>query len=197
MIDSDPIRKPKTDPALAAALEFTAEDLAANRDGVLSDAQREALRRKRRSFLLEGFGTFGVFGLVGLGLTVSLAAMFSQNGEPLLGFLLIGVFVTLGFFVFWKPTRDTIRQARGRWRDFEADLNKRGIGQVSGPVRLEIMRRGRYSSFRLFIAGYEFVVSSETLLAFKNGEPYHVYFTAHTLILLAAEPANDEPEETQ
>ncbi|MBN1963802.1 MAG: hypothetical protein JW910_04090 [Anaerolineae bacterium] len=212
MTDSDTSRKPKRkrdsyvmierliegverrgdlniDPALARALGFTAHDLAANRDGYMSEAQRATLRRKRRDFVLEGIGGFVVFGLLGLVIIVAGLAAASEQREPLLGLLLVGAFVTLSLFVFWTPTRDTLRQARERWHDFQMDLDKRDVGRVSGTVRLEIEHQGRYTGFKLFIEGYEFAVSSEVLLAFKNGEPYHVYFAPLTLILLAAEPA--------
>lgn len=162
---------------LAGELGFTADDLAANRTGQLSEMQHWRLRARRRrstavialvlvigvllaTFLLF-FGTreggSGILALVGVGVTICNAA-------------LVGVFAR-----YWFRLSGDIR-AR------EVLINSGELERVVKPVTRRVI------NYIIRVDEAEVFVSKEAFELFEHEAPYTLYRTPYTGALLAAEP---------
>ena len=158
--------------ALMHALEFNAGDLEANRKGVLSEWQIHCLRGKRnkqtRVFLMR---------VIGASLLV-FWCMLSANVdfmEPKT--LLIPVVVAGSGFLYSSSPLN-----RGLF--LHRDANRGKVGKEEGPIRLDIMGKERYA---VYVGPQRFDVSKEVFLAFKNNDPYRLYYTPYSNTLVSAE----------
>lgn len=162
---------------LQQTLQFDASDLAANRKGYITSAQRERLMQtepRRRSVLMIGGILFGC--------AVLAAVTITDIGLPL-GLLL--ALVGLG----------TIFSTQMDARELPAEeLRVEKVVGVVQPMTTgeqnHIIRVGRYS----------FRVTEEQVAAFVPNQSYILYYLPHKYILLSAEPAatfRDATSETQ
>ncbi len=158
-------------PDLAAQLRFTYDDLAANRDGSLSDAQRVRLRRS----LLRDTALYALVALLPLGALI--LALGNQNlcGGPLA--LIVLTILTAAFVIYIVSLQRSTR----------ADLAS-GVRMVSGRVETRDVGRGFY---RLHVGALNFQVSAREFYAFVNGSFYRIYYTPNLKTILSAELAED------
>jgi hypothetical protein len=157
------------------ALKFDADDLAANEAGALSPAQVTRLRRRRRG-QDDGFSAFGA-------VTMFAAAfmLLFVNFSPLVPFIFIpllllafGVFVGINAWRINNDLRDGVRAAEGR-------------------VQLIVGKGGeRGTIFYVEVEGQKFRLNREAFLAFKNGDPYRVYYVPHSKLILSVEWLRDD-----
>lgn len=160
---------------LMPLLGFDAAALAANRQGELSAAQRDRLRRSQRRLIGIGLGAF-----FGLALAATLSLFTAQTAAaPLMS--LVGLLLTLinallvGLFA---------RQ----WLRLSADLRGQQVEVLSGQLERVIKATGRMNNFILRIEGHDLAVNKEIFKAFQHQARYRVYRTRHSQLLLSAEP---------
>ncbi len=156
-------------------LEFSADDLAANRDGRLSEMQDYRLRLRLRRSIASGV----IMVLVLAFIATLLIFGSSRGGSPILS--VVGIGLTLcsaavtGVFARY-------------WMRLNADIRGGTVMIVSGSLERVIkpVNRG-VVTYILRIGASEFVVGKETFSAFLHGGHYRVYRTPYTGALLAAE----------
>lgn len=173
---------------LMSKLGFSADELTANREGYMTEEQRERLRRE-----LMPYASL----VMGLSMTVLLIVAYFVI-QWLLGLqnlkddgLFLAILVIAGLIcVPWGMLDVAIHQRRTRF-----DLQKGTVVSVCGPVHLEFgwrvlgIRIHTGNRHQLIIEGVRFAVSESVLLAFHDGTSYCVYYTPHRKIILSAEAA--------
>jgi hypothetical protein len=171
------MQKPKVDPDLAYGLNFTAEDLAANREEYMSLSQRDMLLQKRQERLGKSVLYAAIY--FGAALFVLLAAISNEGTLCIFAPIWIALFF-VGFSV----------AANGRmfWRQTNEDLMKGDIAESNGRVILETIevRRGSYR-YEIHLNDSTFEVEKEAFLRFKHLDYYTLYYTPNTRIILSAE----------
>lgn len=155
--------------ALMWAIGFTPADLAANQDGQLSPHQCDYFVQRKTfwmglSILLILLFGYGIFNIVKLGLNTGL----------IVGSLVIIFLIRVS--IIWSPFV--------RWKQLHEDVGAQEIGAIQGLVSLEIETS---DSFRLKIGDERFSVKKDVFLAFKNGDPYAIYYAPHSKTILSAE----------
>jgi hypothetical protein len=160
---------------LMKALDFTIDDIRANRRRQLSERQRRRLRRLQGRAVLIGGAVFLL-----LAFTASLLIYLGQRGQqPLLSAL--GVLttvlnaITIGF------------SARSFYR-LEADLRAAEPLEIyEGIVERVIRPYGRVNNYVLRLADQEFSVTREVFNQFRHREGYAIYATQHSNLIMSSE----------
>jgi hypothetical protein len=179
MHDAQPVIAMPT-PDLMTALNFTPDDLAANRAGVLSDAQRERLRRSGRPLF---------YGVVGLALALmtgaALLIYLGQRGAaPILS--LVGVSLTaINAVVLAVGVGSQLR--------LREDVRGGRVVTLSGIVRRVVRVSRRSAAYVLVVelpeGALRLNVSKAVFNSFQDGARYHLYRTPSARLLVAAEMA--------
>ena len=155
--------KPKHKPehALIMALNFDEVDLEANREGLLSESQRIRLddQQFKKDIILVGIIIWFVLVLA--------QVLFVQSADTW-WFMAIFCGVVI------------VSMSHHRRRLYN-DLNG-----CEGRVRLDIINE-RGLQYKIGIGDIELFVKKEVFLAFKNGDPYRIYYTPRTKKILSAE----------
>jgi hypothetical protein len=161
-------------PALAELLAFTPDDLAANREGRLSERQRERLRAARRRAALV---VMAILVLVGIAAAV-LLYIGQSSGSLILGFVGIGVTVCnaalMGVLV-----RNYAR--------LTADIDGGQVTALEGSVHHTIRVTGRLATYILSVDGTELSIAKPVFLAIPEGARCRFYRTPAAKTLLSAE----------
>src|SRR5262245_8036618 len=164
---------------LMDALGFNADDLAVNRKGTLSDAQKERLRRSRRRSLLIGIGAIIFIGL----LATVLLFIGQQSASGILRFT--GLAVT----VCNAGLMGVVIQ---NWLRLDNDLKNGKANPLRGIAKHTLrVSRGRIVGYVLNIGDERMTVSKTVFGAFKENAAYSVYRTPTTKTILSAEPMLD------
>jgi hypothetical protein len=159
---------------LMSRLRFTAEDVAANQAGTLSEAQEARMRQQQSRLLLIGTAVF--FG------AVFLATVFLYIGQRNQSVVMsiIGVLLTL-VNAIW------VGSVARQWMRLSADLRENKVDVLDGTLE-RILRPTRYGqNYVVRIAGQDFAVDKDTFKAFQHQAPYRFYRTLHTRALLSVE----------
>ena len=160
--------------ALPAALRFTAADLEANRQGLLSSAQIERMIRIRRRDVLVAAAIF-------LALVFAATVLF-YLGQLNRNMILYGAGVLLIVFnavVVGKAGQACMRVG--------GDLSRGHVDALAGNVE-RVLRRGRASdSYLLRINGAELSVTKDVFIAFRHMAPHRIYRASVSGVLLSAE----------
>ena len=148
------------------AMRFTEADLQANRDGMLSQAQVERMRRARRR---------QSFGVVLLFLALVIAAtdfIFAGQRDQNQILVLAGVLLI--------AANALLVGAMGRvFMRLGSDLRAGNIEVLAGNVE-RVLRRGRQGdSYLIQIGGRRLHVNRDVFLSFRHEAPYRIYRTAH------------------
>jgi hypothetical protein len=162
------------DIALAIALDFTPEDLEANRDGHLSSSQRADFALIERRWMVSAViaTLIIVWSILNVGGRIDVAI--GQGGIPW--------FIAAGAMAFsWY-----------KWKLYFDDLRTPEIGGLQGRVDLDMTVNGKSSTLNLTIQATQFDVKKDVFLAFKNGDPYAIYYAPHSKTILSAEWLRDE-----
>jgi hypothetical protein len=157
---------------LALKLDFTAEDLYANRDGILSERQRGKLQRA----LLRDAILYGVLEVVLVGVVmVMIGGAMRQASEGRL-LILVVLLVAASLYPIY-----IVRQSLAT----RADLAAGHVEMAAGRVELHDMGRG---NFQVFVRLRSFTVSKKVYGAFLNKRHYRVYYAPRLNKILSAEP---------
>lgn len=157
-------------------LRFTPDDLAANRNGQLSDMQQYRLRMRRRRSILVGVGIL----LVAVFLASGLIFVGSgEGGSPILTLLGIGVTICAAALVGVLARH---------WFRLSADIQSGQVEIYQGELERVIKPvTRRVLNYMIRVDGAEDFVSKEAFEVFEHQKPYAIYRTPHTGTLLAAE----------
>ncbi|HEX2908356.1 MAG TPA: hypothetical protein VHO69_15900 [Phototrophicaceae bacterium] len=154
---------------LEAVIGFTPADLEANRDGQLSDGQKIRFRGQRNLIL-----AFAILVMVCIPF-VALTGFVKRTdwGLGAIGLILFLVLSTFGTLAALALVR-IIRLMH--------DLQDNRAEAVQGPIKLEM-----HQGYHIVIGDQMWHVHQDVFLAFKNGEPYCLYYAPHSRTLLSAE----------
>jgi hypothetical protein len=170
------MEKPKYKPEhmLMQAIGFMEDDLEANREGHISRRQRVILENDQtfRNTLI----TFAAILAIPLTLLFSCISFSEFGNTALFCFLIAGII----FFM------------RRSWARVNDDLRMGDVRAIEGWVKLDFANRGNWSLYSLAINGEIFSVKKSVFLAFKNGDPYRIYYAPHSKTILSAEWLRDE-----
>lgn len=172
--------KPKKyEERLMEALAFDEDDLAANQAGEFSSRQVARLNREQFSTGLGGALVL-VFGIIIVSLVMG-AVNFALMTLPILVILIAISAFFLGLSaVIWL-----------RSRKLYADLVDRWVAEIEGRVDLSVRAGQNAASYYLRVGDGEdsvrFTVKQRAFLAFKNGDPYRIYYARRSQRLLSAE----------
>ena len=172
----DDIKLKKYEEVLMAAFDFDTADLAANERGNYSEHQIAALHHQRRRYVVTGAIMAGLM-LLFLAFVVltssQLAALF--NGVAVLG-LLLAAFST-GQHVY-RLNRDL----------------QTPVSAVEGRVIQELRSTEDGGDYVVHLEDQKFKLKRDVFLAFKNGDPYRLYYAPRTKkILSVAWLRDDDP----
>lgn len=160
---------------LERSLKFTPEDLAMNREGRMSPAQRAAWKPPRPNQLavmVIGGHVILIGGLLGL-----IAIVTGESALWLVVLIVVGL--TLLPFV--------LMQNEGNIRP--ALRNDIAQGKVASACGIAILQRkqGRQVSYDLSIGGVTVSLTPAQATAFRDREQYCIYYLPHSLMLVSAE----------
>jgi hypothetical protein len=162
--------------SLAEALNFTPDDLAANRAGRLSAAQAERLNRSWRRTLWIVIGLVVLFGLV----ATTLLFLAQRQESPVL--TAVGIVVTV-------VNAATVGLGAQSYLRTSGDLRRGEVAVVSGAVSHTIRVTGRVLTYVLKVEGQELIVSKAVFYAVDDAKAYRFYRAPSSRALLSAEPA--------
>jgi hypothetical protein len=163
-----------TENNLMAVLGYGADDLAENRAGRLSAAQRERLSRSARRALL-----IGVLIVVAIGLAAALFIYLgSVNGSVILNIVGLALTVINAVIVV------VIAQNRGRTG---ADLRAGTVTALTGRLTRTVRVQNRLVTYVLKVNDEEVQVSRALFAAFSDGGRYRLYRTPASKTLVGAE----------
>lgn len=178
------MEKPKYKPehVLMEAIGFTEEDLEANRQGYLTKKQCVHLNKERSKWLTYSLVAAGVgfYFIVRILLDDIPFYVTVPNKVPIIGIILVFAGTTATHF-FWKSRR------------FGTDLRNGETNFTEGRVQLDVDNAGRRDMYyTLAIQDIVFRVKKRAFLAFKNGDPYCIYYAPHSKTILSAEWLREE-----
>jgi hypothetical protein len=154
---------------LQSALNFSFEDLEANHDGRLSDAQRANLATAESRWLGTAIlSTLAIiWSILNAGGRIDVAV-----GQGNIAWLIVAAIAAFSWY---------------KWKQYFDDLPRPEIGALQGRVNLDMSVNGKNSTLSLTIQDTQFDVKKDVFLAFKNGDPYAIYYAPHTKTILSAE----------
>jgi len=164
----------KYEEVLMAALKFTEDDLAANASGSFSAAQVLMLKRRRATQAV----SIGVMcGIVAMFL-LFVVVIVPNSAIPMLSFSLLFSLLALliGGVAMLQVTRDL----------------RAGLQMVEGRIDLDTTPGQNNATYTVKVEGKKFKVKKRAFLAFKNGDPYRIYYTPHTKTILSADWLRDD-----
>ena len=169
---------------LMKALGFTADDLAANREGRLSPRFIEQYKREGswRSLL----PPLLVFTVVVLFLPIGIC--YNDWGKPLSSGSL---FIPAIFGAVWLIGSLGVISTR---RTIFRDVHHGKVEKVEGTAHLERRDDGEGYSYHLIVQGRLFGVSNEVYQAFTDGENYAVFYLPYSNKILSAEMLKRVPK---
>jgi hypothetical protein len=169
--------KPKKhEDVLRAALGFDEDDLAANREGRLSDRQTAKFKRDQRKYTIATAVTalLALMFVLFIGMTNSPVSHL-LNG---LGSLILGL---IALMMVQPAVRNTLA------------LRRKTAAAAEGRIRLDMQGEGQAANaFYLFVDDRRFTVKKPVFLSFKNGDPYRIYYAPATKQILSAEWLRDD-----
>jgi hypothetical protein len=173
---------------LMATVNFTAEDLARNRMGQVSDRQVQSLTR--------GAWAAAAFpALIGLAFGIGMLAVGLTSKEPVRSIVFSGVgmmFTTLMLLLFsvagWLLWTNL---AQVKALHMVGADEQRKVKSVEGQGRRSYIG-GRRTSWLCHIGDKSFAISGLAYRIFIDGEFYRAYYTASTEHLLSIEPVGSE-----
>jgi hypothetical protein len=155
---------------LRYAIGFTSVELEANRDGVLSDYQRHKFGVDRRDNMFIAF--FAV---------ILAVAIFG---------VAYGRFSAMDGLLIWIPIvlcGSTALFAAVKADELHRDLKQNAVEAAQGRVSLDITQYRSKTTYTVQLQDRTWDVKKNVFLAFKNGEPYAIYYAPFSKKILSAE----------
>lgn len=185
------LRKVEIDPILAHGLNFTAEDLATNRQGMLSARQQKILTQVDAQPDLNKFPTRFIQGLMVVGIIIGWFVSSLEAGrENLVWFgAIVAIFILATLLFGWMLLFVLHKKFLVR----RNKLIETRVQSQTGVVILDsgITSRGatQQQYHRFTLNDQTFNISREGFLRFKHLERYIIYYLPKSKIIVSAEPA--------
>ena len=160
--------------ALMAAMNFTEADLQANRQGHLSQAQADRLKRMRRRYVLMAAVLF-----LGLALAATALIFLGQQNRNVILSAAGGLLTVINAVLMGGMGRSYMR--------IDSDLRGGGVETLAGEVERALRRGRQHDYYLLRIDGVSLAVTQDIFLAFQHEAPYRIYRTRLSGALLSAE----------
>ncbi len=165
----------KYEDVLMAALNFTEDDRAANEAGSLSVGQVSTLQQQRTR-QIRSITLMCAF-VLALALFVMVAVTLAT--VPMLAFIVLFMVVA---------TVNGTRSIQRLNHDLQANVEA-----VEGRIELDLRSAEDGSgNYFVWLDGRKFKVQRDGFLAFKNGDPYRLYYTPHTKMILSVDWLRDD-----
>lgn len=169
---------------------FTLEDLEANRQGLLSEQQRQQLGlklQKRHAPLITSLfwmvvGDGAILGLIAfIGVVIA-----DREWHKTFIYLVVAVFFIFNFFL---AVGIGLRKIGLYSRQLENEISSNQVASVCDTVILTTVQdsHGFYLHF-VEVSQQKFQVTDTEFLTFANGEPYCIYYLPYTKGILSVEP---------
>jgi hypothetical protein len=171
----------KADGDLAVGLHFNNNDLNSNRRGKISERQRKRLAQKGKN-LRHNFVNAAIFFsiiFVPLGLIGLLALDNFTNTGVFLLFLLVAFVTSL------TPFGIILYMGYSEWKVIKAELKEGRVKAKKGKVILHPVGGGQCP---ITIGRSRFKLHYQAYLRFRHLDPYIIYYTPKSRIILSAEP---------
>lgn len=169
----DDIKLKKYEEVLMTALAFSEEDLATNEVGALSPHQVLDFQQRRNvQAVIAGLYAI-VFAFIGLMMVTA-----PRSVGPMLFLALL-----FSLLVFWI----------GRvapWQ-LNSDLQA-GVQSAEGRIELEVRSAENGTAYFVKLDDRKFKVKKPAFLAFKNGDPYRIYYAPHSQTILSVDWLRDD-----
>lgn len=184
-------RKVKPDELLMDSIGFNEDDLAANRAGKLGPNQVVRLKRLQQNARISAWSANGVGTLLMLGgLILTIIGFLGAIGLVIVGLM----FLAVGMQLFMRNGLWTLQAARAQLLDTQMNT----VERIEGRVSLDVQAKGGYmgsssSEYTVRLEGRDWSVTREVFLAFKNGDPYALYYGPRSGVVLAAEWLREPP----
>jgi hypothetical protein len=159
---------------LEESLHFDYDDLTENARGVLSERQQETLNQKRKQWLLIFSGLsifFGVLAIQAVGQWMT----FAYKYDVYCIYIAVGA---VGLFLIYM--------AYAKWNGYTQALQL-PLETVEGMVELDVVTGNKSLRYSLAVGDVQFYVEKPIFLAFKNGDPYRIYYAPAAKIIVSAE----------
>jgi len=179
------------DQALADVLNFTEADLLANREGRMTERQLELFRRKRVGMRIRlFFYTVFTIAITAIPVTFLLIALVPSSRSLGNFLLMLPAILATGAMaaLFWYAL---ITEGKGDSLAYHSDLKEGVVTHVTGQLTKATFVQSRERVWRMTVHYEEFKINKKIFSCFEQYGFYHVYYTPHTRILLAAEVAQD------
>ena len=164
-----------TSGALMAAMNFTKADLQANRQGHLSQAQADRLKRMRRRHVLMAAVLF-----LALALAATALIFLGQQNRNVILSAAGGLLTVINAVLMGGMGRSYMR--------IDSDLRGGGgVETLAGEVERTLRRGRRHDYYLLRVDGASLAVTQDIFLAFQHKAPYRIYRTRLSGALLSAE----------
>jgi hypothetical protein len=160
--------KPKH--VLEAALGFDLDDIEANAHGQITPPQRTRLKRDFAMWLLSNLVLTVIF-------VLNFRTFQTTTDNGAIGSAVL-IFVFAGGFLIWTLIH---------WVRLVLDLVANKAQAVQGTIRLDVVNRGKGVAYTIGVEGFRVGISKNIFLAFKNNEPYVIYYTPYAKRILSAE----------
>ena len=160
--------------ALMAAMNFTEADLQANRQGHLSQAQADRLKRMRRRHVLMAAVLF-----LALALAATALIFLGQQNRNVILSAAGGLLTVINAVLMGGMGRSYMR--------IDSDLRGGGVETLAGEVERTLRRGRQHDYYLLRIDGASLAVTQDIFLAFQHKAPYRIYRTRLSGALLSAE----------
>lgn len=168
---------------LMAVLPFDEEDLAANQDGYMSKHQRRMLRVN--CLIWQGV-TLLIVGILGMAIfnVLKKRAIYdtyqgTDNTYSIIALLCFAAIV--GFILVWL-----------QWRRYNADLQKGIVFLAESRIFLNVIETRNFPRYTISLDGAKFYINKSLFLAFKNNDPYRIYYAPSSKVILSAEALREE-----
>jgi hypothetical protein len=166
----------KREQRFADAIGFTEQDLAANREGYMTKSQRALLDRERKLWRSDM-----QIAMASLPIAVVLTIWDGYRiGDTLSSRIGILIFFTVIIGLWYVDVRR-------RWRWFDGDLYKGEVVFTDGKVGLRTYRQKNGRIYLVKVSKLQFSVQKQAYHAFREGDPYRIYYAPRSKRLLSAE----------
>ena len=166
-----PEKPKKYEERLMDVFSFDEDDLDANQAGQLSRRQLNHLKAGRNSARYGG-ALLGLIGLMVLAILLP-ASVGSGFSASLIVPLVVGAIMAAGLVAL------SIRARR-----MSADLRENRVAESEGRVELQMKTGQNAASYYVTVDKRRFTIKQKAFLAFKNGDPYRIYYAPHSKRIL-------------
>ena len=155
---------------------FDAEDISANRQGLMTERQRDVLSGKRWYWRLWSVIILVAIPLL-IGLTIADGTNRHDTPASRIGMIAL-IFILAGILYAYTHSK---------WKKVHTDILEQRVLSVAGTVKLKKHRENYGTRYEVVVEKMKFPVMRRVAEAFQEEEKYCIYYVPHSKIALSAE----------